>query len=878
METFFFLCMLAVLVIRWLQMRARFQAIEARLQALSEAVWGVRPAAVPRMTPVTVSGPPLATEPQTFPRSVPVEEPVRAPQPEQAPTIVPEPPRSVEPEIPRSVEPEPAQPIQPEPVPTVQRTSEDWEALLGGNWLNKIGVFVVVIGLALLLNYAYTHIGPAGRVALSYTGALAMLIAGVTMEPRERYRTFAYGLIGGGWAALYLTTYAMHAVTAARVLDNPLIAAVLLLAVAIGMIAHSLRYRSQTVTGLAYFIAFVTLAIGEVTVFSVAALVPLAASLLYIAHRNCWSRFAVFGLAATYLTVATRGDTGAPLWQTQALLLVYWLLFEGFDLIRPDPWLLPLNGIGFLLLSGVKWNSAAPDSVWAFAAGAAVLYLVGTIVRAHSGRWRQAVTFNAVLATAAIALKLDHQWAATGLVLLAEAYYFAGVRFRSRYLRAIAGAIFVIELGYLGLELVPHAARRVWEPVAAGTALAFYLNRALWPATTIYGYAASALVALVSGYEAPAAWRGPVWSILAVVPFGLGWCLRQFDFRVQAYGLTALGMMATALYVPLEAGAVAIDAALAYGLVQCALRSGEGRFGDAEREAARTAGATLSTAALIALAWTLVPGAWLGTAWLALAVVVFEAGLRNQPREFRWQSLIVVVFGVGRAIGFDFGTRFAIADALLLYVLAYRARQDDSRITDIVTFPAGLLLLGGLPSTLPRLAVTGCWALAAVVLGEFDRRSLRIQAMLAGAAAFARGIGFDEGMPAPVVAVAPAIALLEVASLRRELASRIRLYFSLLASALLAALIYHEVSGSLLTIAWGLEGVALLAAGFPLRDRVLRLSGLAVLAVCTGKLFFWDLRNLDTLPRILSFLVLGLLLVGVSWVYTRFREQVRRML
>src|SRR5204863_1267780 len=108
-------------------------------------------------------------------------------------------------------EPEPA-PVPPAislPVPTPSRSSEEWEALLGGSWLNKIGVFVVVIGMALLLNYAYTHIGPVGRVALSYAGAFAMLIAGVVVERRAAYRTFAYGLIGGGWAAVYLTTFAM---------------------------------------------------------------------------------------------------------------------------------------------------------------------------------------------------------------------------------------------------------------------------------------------------------------------------------------------------------------------------------------------------------------------------------------------------------------------------------------------------------------------------------------------------------------------------------------------------------------------------------------------------------------------------------------------
>jgi hypothetical protein len=93
-----------------------------------------------------------------------------------------------------------------------------------------------------------------------------------------------------------------------------------------------------------------------------------------------------------------------------------------------------------------------------------------------------------------------------------------------------------------------------------------------------------------------------------------------------------------------------------------------------------------------------------------------------------------------------------------------------------------------------------------------------------------------------------------------------------------AELLFLQVSGSLLTVAWGVEGAVLLAAGFPLRDRVLRLSGLAMLMLCTLKLFLWDLRQLDVVPRIISFLVLGLILVGVSWVYTRFREHVARYL
>ena len=68
----------------------------------------------------------------------------------------------------------PGRPPNPPPAPA-HRTSEDWEALIGGNWVNKLGVFVAVIGIALLLNYAWDQIGAAGRVALSLAASFALL-------------------------------------------------------------------------------------------------------------------------------------------------------------------------------------------------------------------------------------------------------------------------------------------------------------------------------------------------------------------------------------------------------------------------------------------------------------------------------------------------------------------------------------------------------------------------------------------------------------------------------------------------------------------------------------------------------------------------------
>ena len=82
----------------------------------------------------------------------------------------------------------------------------------------------------------------------------------------------------------------------------------------------------------------------------------------------------------------------------------------------------------------------------------------------------------------------------------------------------------------------------------------------------------------------------------------------------------------------------------------------------------------------------------------------------------------------------------------------------------------------------------------------------------------------------------------------------------------------------MLTLSWSLEGIGLLAAGFWLRDRPVRLAGLGLLLLCIAKVFFYDLRNLETFYRILSFIGLGLILLAVSWVHTRFQEQVRKLL
>src|SRR5262249_17991429 len=152
---------------------------------------------------------------------------------------------------------------------------------------------------------------------------------------------------------------------------------------------------------------------------------------------------------------------------------------------------------------------AAPNQVWQLAAGGAALYLAATLARARTGRWKPAVLFNAALAATAILLKLHDQWLPLALLIEGELFYLAGVRFRSMFLRNLAGALFGLQIGALLAQALTGLSPHAWEPVAVLNVAAFYFNRTLRPLEIWYGYAAAGMAALVSGVETSEASRGP---------------------------------------------------------------------------------------------------------------------------------------------------------------------------------------------------------------------------------------------------------------------------------------------------------------------------------------------------------------------------------
>jgi uncharacterized membrane protein len=74
-----------------------------------------------------------------------------------------------------------------------------------------------------------------------------------------------------------------------------------------------------------------------------------------------------------------------------------------------------------------------------------------------------------------------------------------------------------------------------------------------------------------------------------------------------------------------------------------------------------------------------------------------------------------------------------------------------------------------------------------------------------------------------------------------------------------------------LSIGWVVAGAAAFAVGLVRSVAMARVLGLALLSLATAKVFLFDLGALDVAYRVLSFLGLGLVLLGSGLLATRFR-------
>ena len=134
-------------------------------------------------------------------------------------------------------------------------SSGEWEWLLGGNWLARVGILAVIIGVGFFLKLAFDNewIGETGRVVLGLVVGLALLGGGEFWS--RKYPAWAQAVTGGGIAILYLSVFAAHVlyglVPAAAALGLSSL-------VTLGAAGLALRYEARAVAVLGMLGGFAT--------------------------------------------------------------------------------------------------------------------------------------------------------------------------------------------------------------------------------------------------------------------------------------------------------------------------------------------------------------------------------------------------------------------------------------------------------------------------------------------------------------------------------------------------------------------------------------------------------------------------------------------
>ena len=95
---------------------------------------------------------------------------------------------------------------------------------------------------------------------------------------------------------------------------------------------------------------------------------------------------------------------------------------------------------------------------------------------------------------------------------------------------------------------------------------------------------------------------------------------------------------------------------------------------------------------------------------------------------------------------------------------------------------------------------------------------------------------------------------------------------------MMVAVLAVKLSSGHITIAWSLLGLGTFLFALAVGERSFRLAGLGLLLVSVAKILFMDVWKLTPPDRYMTLIVLGLALLAVSFLYTRFSSTVRKYL
>ena len=822
------------------------------------------------------------------------------------------------------------QPFPPDSSATPGGESPSLEMHFGQVWLVRIGIIVLLTGLVFLGNLAYQHIvpllGPGGKLAaIGVTGA-ALCTIGLSMEKRREFlRNYARVLIAGGCAALYYTAYAAHFVAALRIIDNPVAGGVLLLALAGGIVWFAHRKKSEPLALLALLLTYYVSSINPAGAFTLYSSLLLTASAVALLVRSRWMRVSVLSLVGSYASYAWwrffQNGVGSSL-EIQVLFLSgYWAIFTVGALLAARTafikggriTFLTANNAAFFVLTAYEFVTFHRSHFWLFSLifGVVLLglsILVKKVVSPDEQTEAPLLVQGLGLCTVGLAFELSAPelsiaLAAQSLLLLAASRGRANIRRWASWL-SIAGATGLAFYNLLPAQ--PHATLAGGVVAAVLAFHGWWIQRRMKNAydevplpLTISGVAV--VLGAASLYVSEGQADSVPWLALgAILLSAIGTLLRFRELAVVGQPLLplAVGMWITSGI----AGGLAPLGVLGAGVVLALWWSRQRRLRFAAAESLLLEASAAFSASIVGALWAQItwnhPGLMAISSALAVLWVAFALVTRN--RMLAASGLIFSALSVIRFVA-DFNAApwtVALFPSLGLLNLAWMTRWTNrlGDRADLIAKMARPHLVGVALAMLMAwtfqhipdywlvlcfVAVASACALASIWLPMLAVPAVLL-AVLAGVQLFFR-FRMEPTLPhLAAILLFPACCRLARAFSKPDCLDKAAPALAWVTASLLT-LWLHKANGHYHwnlshTIIWALFAPVLFAGGFLLREKPYRQGGMWILILGIGNLFGYDVWSFDPVGRIVSFIVLGVVLLTMGYFYNRFAETLRRWL
>jgi len=345
----------------------------------------------------------------------------------------------------------------------------DLEARIGSQWLNRIGIVALLIGLSYFLKYAFENnwIGPAAQILIGLIAGAAVVVWSEWFRIRG-YHAFSYSLKAVGIGALYLSLWAAFQVYSLIPMGMAFAAMVVVTAVSAGL---AVLQNAEILAAFALAGGFATPVLvstgqnHQVALLSYLALLDVAT--LAMIFPRAWPRLLLLSFAGTvalYFAWYAQFYSARQFALTFAFATLFWSIFalatmvgSGRGSIVPRSVLMvaALNGVVYFLQVYLMLESATARA-W-LAAVLAIVYML--LARQRRGQARLQGTHLALaigFITVAIALRLQEVWISLGWFVEAALLMAAGFWRGSAFVRWLA-------LGLIAATIAKVFAYDIWD-------------------------------------------------------------------------------------------------------------------------------------------------------------------------------------------------------------------------------------------------------------------------------------------------------------------------------------------------------------------------------------------------------------------------------